>query len=82
MMLQNQIEAAQSAQNSDVGTSFSFSENNTKDIEALKEINVSLSPEAILQVAGIALLLGLLSSAAGLVYILRYEPMKILSERN
>lgn len=48
----------------------------------LSEINVSLTPEAIGQITSVALLLALLSSAAGVAFITRYEPMRILSERN
>lgn len=47
-----------------------------------EEIKVSLTPQACLKVSGIALLLAMISSSAGVMYILRYEPMKILSERN
>jgi putative ABC transport system permease protein len=47
-----------------------------------QEINVSLTPHAVLNVSGIAVLLAILSSSVGVLYILRYEPMKILSERN
>lgn len=50
--------------------------------EPLTEIEVSLSPTAALQIASVALLLALLSSAAGVIFITKYEPMKILSERN
>ncbi len=47
-----------------------------------EEIKVSLTPQAVLNVSGIAVLLAIISSSAGVLYILRYEPMKILSERN
>lgn len=47
-----------------------------------EEIQVSLSADAALKVSGIAVLLAVISSSAGVLYILRYEPMKILSERN
>lgn len=49
---------------------------------ALTEIHVALSPEAIGQISAVALMLALLSSTAGVAFITRYEPMKILSERN
>lgn len=47
-----------------------------------EEIKVSLTPQAAFNVSGIAILLVIISSSAGVLYILRYEPMKILSERN
>lgn len=47
-----------------------------------KKIEVSLTADAVVKVSGVALLLTVLSSSAGVLYILRYEPMKILSERN
>lgn len=47
-----------------------------------EKITVSLTPKAVLDVSAIALVLAVISSSIGVLYILRYEPMKILSERN
>lgn len=47
-----------------------------------ERIEVSLTPDTALKVSGVAVLLAMLSSSAGVLYILRYEPMKILTERN
>lgn len=47
-----------------------------------EKIEVSLTADAALKVSGIAVLLAVISAGAGVLYILRYEPMKILSERN
>ena len=47
-----------------------------------EEIKVTLTPEAALDVSAIALVLAVISSSIGVLYIVRYEPMKILSERN
>lgn len=55
---------------------------NDSDVEPLQSIDVTLSLEAILQIVLIALALALLSSATGVIFITKYEPMKILSERN
>lgn len=52
------------------------------DVKPLSEIDVSLTQEAAIQIILIALLLALITSAAGVVFITKYEPMKILSERN
>ena len=49
--------------------------------EALSEIDVNLSAEAVTQIALIALFLTIISSIGGILYITRFEPMKILSER-
>ncbi len=56
--------------------------NNGTELETLSEIEVRLSGGAILQITLIALFLTIISSAAVIVYITRFEPMKILSERN
>lgn len=48
---------------------------------AISEISVRLTPQAIGQIGGLALVLVLISSMAGILYITRFEPMKILSER-
>lgn len=48
---------------------------------AISEISVRLTPQAIGQIGGLALALVLISSMAGILYITRFEPMKILSER-
>lgn len=48
---------------------------------AISEISVQMNPQAILQIASLALVLVLISSMAGILYITRFEPMKILSER-
>lgn len=47
-----------------------------------EKIEVSLTADAALKVSGVAILLAVISSSAGVLYILRYEPMNILSERN
>ena len=47
----------------------------------ISEISVRLTPQAIGQIGGLALVLVLISSMAGILYITRFEPMKILSER-
>ena len=83
-LIASQVEAASSAK-SDMHnglTSIGESNTSTSGIQPLSEIDVSLTAEAALQIALIALALALLSSAAGVIFITKYEPMKILSERN
>ncbi len=83
-LIASQVEAASSAK-SDMHnglTSIGESNTSTSGVQPLSEIDVSLTAEAALQIALIALALALLSSAAGVIFITKYEPMKILSERN
>ncbi len=44
--------------------------------------DVQFSTKAFLQVSAVGLLIALVSTAVGVVYVMRYEPMEILSERN
>ena len=73
MLLDNQIEMLEE-----------YNENNPYgDIStSLSEIDVSISFKAVASVSAIAVILAILSSSVGILYIARYEPMKILSERN
>lgn len=52
------------------------------DETPLSSIDVSLTFDTIAQITLIALLLALISSIIGVIYITKYEPIKILSERN
>ena len=79
-LLQSQVQSSQSdpvqENNIEVSNGIQTSEN------AITELKVSLSGQAVGQIVLIALLLALLSSVAGVIFITRYEPVKILSERN
>ena len=44
--------------------------------------DVQFSTKAFLQVSAVGLLIALVSTSVGVVYVMRYEPMEILSERN
>lgn len=80
IMIERQISATQTESNDSniaiAGTS------EMDDQEPLRTLNATLTWDAALQITIIALFIAMLSSAVGLVYILRYEPMKILSERD
>ena len=52
-----------------------------EDERAISELSVQLTPQAVLQIGALALALVLISSMAGILYITRFEPVKILSER-
>lgn len=54
----------------------------SSDTKPLSELQVNLSVDAITQIIIISLVLAGLSSVAGIMYITKYEPIKILSERN
>lgn len=56
--------------------------NDVRDYSKLTQIQVVISPKIIILSVGIALFLGLISNGASIIYILKYEPMQILSERN
>ncbi len=59
-----------------------FGFNNTSTGEPLSEMNITLTTEAVVQIVFVALFIAMLSSSVGVIYITRYEPIKILSERN
>ena len=82
-MLQNQIEIAEQDNtlvNNNGGAASIKDMHNTA--KPLSDIDISLNGEAILKIACIALALAGVSSLAGILYITKYEPMKILTERN
>ena len=64
------------------GTEGSAAEQGSTDLDALKNVDVRLTGSAVAEVAGIALGIALVSSAVGVAYVLRLEPMRILSERD
>ena len=48
----------------------------------IAEINSTIDIVVILQMLGIALLLTLVASAVSILFIMRYEPLKILANRD
>lgn len=46
------------------------------------QVNAAVDGVVLAELMGIGFLLGLVSSAAGIVFILRYEPLQILAERS
>lgn len=51
-------------------------------IHDVSEVHTALSSQAVLQILTISLLLGLVASTSSIIFITRFEPLKILSERN
>jgi putative ABC transport system permease protein len=83
-LLENQVKIAAESQNQGIAQD-TFSTDPGAAAEALKplsELTIHLGADAVLQIILIAILLAIVSSIMGVVYITRYEPMKILSERN
>ena len=52
------------------------------DEKPLSEIEIKITPEAIYQIILISVALAMISSLVGVLHITKYEPIKILSERN
>ena len=81
MLLQGQIDAQKQSQS--MGTMVGMATiGPSTQAPALEKLDVFLSSEAILGITLIALLLGVVSAGIGILYINRYEPRKILTERN
>lgn len=81
-MLKSQIEMAEENgenYNNTGATSLKDMNNNAKP---LSEISIQLNAQTILKITIISLVLAGISSFVGIMYITKYEPIKILSERN
>ncbi|HEY5590389.1 MAG TPA: FtsX-like permease family protein [Paludibacter sp.] len=81
-MLSNQIELAENNQSSGGALVATPIGGNTNEQKPLSELEVNLNINAVIQIILISLALAGLSSIVGILYITKYEPMKILSERN
>ncbi|MGL5346281.1 MAG: ABC transporter permease [Peptostreptococcaceae bacterium] len=79
MLLQGQIDAQKQAESMSMTVGFAGP---STTAPVLEKLDVFLSSEAILGITLIALLLGVVSAGIGILYINRYEPRKILTERN
>ena len=83
VLLEQQIESAQSAsQNQQGGFMSSSSSSGGSNLTALDELNVSLGMDTILEISAIAFLLASIAGLSAIVKITKYEPIKILMERN
>lgn len=86
-LLANQIELAQDNSNTNGGMQTGGSTGLgaptfSSDAKPLSELKINLNADAIMQIILISLVLAGISSIAGIMYITKYEPIKILSERN
>ncbi|WP_290061941.1 ABC transporter permease [Paraclostridium bifermentans] len=80
VLLKSQIEAQN--QSASEGMMFRMGGGAAPNVDPITNLNVHLNSEAIVGITLIALLLGAISIGIGIVYIMRFEPRKILSERN
>ena len=84
MLLVGQIEAVQETQ-SNPGTPINLSNPGgslSNVIPALEHIDISLGVITIFQIIGISLLIASITGLASIIRITKYEPIKILMERN
>ena len=81
-LLNQQVEAVENVNN--IGPIMIGSTNNsgTVNTEMLSELEIQLSSDTIMQIIGISLLLAAITSVIGISFIMKYEPIKILRERN
>lgn len=77
ILLKSQLEAK-----NDMSSSFMFTVGAQNNVPKLESLDIYLNGEAILSIVLIALLIGVISASIGILYINRYEPRKILTERN
>lgn len=80
VLLKSQIEAQN--QSASEGMMFRMGGGAAPNVDPITNLNVHLNSEAIVGITLIALLLGAISIGIGIIYIMRFEPRKILSERN
>lgn len=83
-MIQVQVEIAQRNENNQSfgETTYIADSSNKKDIKPISEIDIYLKSEAVMQICFIAIFISLITSSMAVISITKYEPMKILSERN
>jgi putative ABC transport system permease protein len=84
-LLSNQIKIAEESQNAGQTVTTMTTDpgqQNGTTLKPLSELTVHLGANEVAQISLIAFLLAFVASIMGVIYITRYEPMKILSERN
>ena len=81
-LLQSQIQIAQENEQKAMENYGGIIADSDSNAQALSEIDVGLDAASGAEIALIALGISLLASAAGVAAVTKYEPMKILSERN
>ncbi len=82
ILLDEQIKIVEESQNTNNSMSFTIIGDSESTVSSLDKIDINLSSTAIVQIIIIALLLGFITSIIAVFYAMKYEPIKILSERN
>ena len=80
-IMDEQAEFVEQRPQADYGDIISSTIGMNETVSALQEVDIILTPESVAFTSMVSLVLGLLTNAAGIFYITRYEPMRILSER-
>ena len=78
-LLEKQLKYAEENNKSTSITVPSIRDNNQ---EPLSELKVGLNSNAVIEIIGTSLILSMLASLSGVIRITKYEPIKILTERN
>lgn len=81
-LLKSQIAIVENNNNGGLTAGALAANGSSAQAKPLSELRVSLNMDAAGRIALISLLLAGVSSFAGILYITKFEPMKILSERN
>jgi len=81
MLLQNQVAAAETGADPGTGMYYAGTQGDL-NAQPLTALDVNLNLQVVMMIVLIALLLVLISSLTGIRYITKYEPIKILMERN
>ncbi|MDD2371579.1 MAG: ABC transporter permease [Firmicutes bacterium] len=89
-LLENQISAAQSTETQQAqnlgqvgsGGGLGIAPVSTESVNYLDNINASIDLSVTAQLMGIGVLLTIVSSLGAMIFIVRFEPLKILSNRN
>ena len=81
MLLQEQVNSAESNADSGTGMYYAGTQGDS-NAKPLTDLDVNLNIKVVTMIIFISLLLVLISSVSGITYITKYEPIKILMERN
>jgi len=81
MLLQEQVTAAEAGANTGTGMFYAGTQGDL-NAKPLSDLDVYLNIRVVTMIIMISLLLVLISSVTGISFITKYEPIKILMERN
>lgn len=81
MIMEEQADLVEQRPQANYGDNVLSIEGINEASSALQEVDITLAPESIVFTVAVSLVLALLTNIAGIFYITRYEPVKILAER-